>query len=164
VPTWDTASSGYDAGKFYTQASDKRGHSIPVKVYFPTTIVSQISKIIAGKYVEEYGTQSDLIRDLVVHGLEKLGRRIALEELQQTISMHIIYSDAVQKRESREVFSAMMEEIRANCQHYLTNGQTESLRGYLIQLFDQAEGVPREHRSEYLAELETQLKLVGGTL
>lgn len=163
MTSWETASSGYDPDKFYTQASDKRGHSVKVAVNIPTTISSQIAKIIAAGYVDAYGTQADLIRDAIVHHLERLSKRIMLGELERTVGMHVLYSEAVRRREERESVEALIAEIQANCQHYLTNGHNNLLREYVVDLLDQADSIPEEYRSEYLGVLEAQLKLSGGS-
>lgn len=162
MTSWDTATSGYDAQKHYTQASDKRGHSVPIKSNFPTTIAAQISNVIAGGYIDEYRNQNDLIRDAVVHHLQGIAQRFALGELERTISMHVIHSDAMQKREARETFGLMMTEIIENCHYYSQKGRTDELRQYVADLLDQAQVIPAEHREEFVGQLEGQLKVTGG--
>lgn len=162
MTSWDTATSGYDSRKHYTQASDKRGHAVAIKSNFPTTIAAQISNVVAGGYIEEYRNQNDLIRDAVVHHLQGIAQRFALGELERTISMHVIHSEAMQKREARETFNLMMTEILENCQFFSTRGRTDELRKYAADLLDQAQVIPVEHREEYIGALEGQLKVTGG--
>jgi hypothetical protein len=158
MPSWDTSTPGYDRRKFYTQASDRKGHYVQVRVNVPTTIAGEIARFLAGGYVEEYGTQSDLVRDAIVHRLWELSQMVNDGTLERTVSMHTIYSQAVAKQVERETFADMVAAIEENCSYYLEQNQITELRTYLEDLLEQREVVPVEHRERYIDVIEQRLK------
>jgi len=157
--SWETQSSGYDQRKFYTQASDKKGHWHQLNIKLPTTVAGEIAKLVQSGAIDEYTSTQAFVRDAIIHRLEYISRYIESEDLRREISLHTIHAEAILKKDKRERFRRMMLDIQENCQYYSNHGKLEELRGYVSGLLDQAVYVPEEHRPEYIGELEQQLKI-----
>jgi len=159
MTSWETASSGYDRRKFYTQVTDKKGHWHQYNIKLPTTIGGEISKIVQSGVVEEYTSAQSFIRDAIVHRLEFISRLIADGELNRRITLFTLNAEAMQIKARREEFRQMLMIIKENCQDHSNHGRLEELRTYVSDLLDSAASMPKEFRSDYIAELEGQLKL-----
>lgn len=69
--SWDTTrdAADYDPHEFYTRATNKHDHSVPVSVRLDPTIAGELNALIAGKTIPHYRTISDAIRDAIHHRL-----------------------------------------------------------------------------------------------
>lgn len=163
MPTWDTQETdGYDSHKFYTQASDRKGHAAKIQVKLPTNIAGEIARLVQSGVITEYSTSQAFIRDAVIHRLETVNQWIHDGRLEKTISMWTIHNDALRKTQERETFQSMMREIGDHCQHLLNTGRQDDLRDYVENLLGQAITIPVEFRTEFIGDLEGRLKLIGG--
>lgn len=62
----------YSPEKFYTHATDAKGHLSQMRVAFPPQIANEISKYVASGKYPDYRTAQDVIRDAVFHRLKWL--------------------------------------------------------------------------------------------
>jgi hypothetical protein len=70
--TWQTESEGYSPDKFYTRATDGKGHSEVVHLKLPPEITSVMAQIVQSRAIPDYRTAQDIIRDAIVHRLQYL--------------------------------------------------------------------------------------------
>ena len=162
MPSWQTSDDGYDAKHYYTQSSDSKGHHAKVQVKVPTNIAGEIARLVQSGIIPEYDTAQALIRDAVIHRLHMVNEWVKDEGLTRTITMWTIHEDAIHKASQREQFKEMMVGVDEHCQFLLNRGRNADVRDYVSDLLEKNEAVPPELRSEYIANLEAKLKVVGG--
>jgi len=61
----------YDPGKFYTKATDKRGHSKQIRFSLPPDVAYQVGNLVADKRYPYLNTH-ELVRDALIHRLHFL--------------------------------------------------------------------------------------------
>jgi superfamily I DNA and RNA helicase len=161
---WGTESTkGYRRDAFYTQASDRQGHSAKYQVKVPTNIAGELAAIIQSGKIPEYRTPQDIFRDALIHQLHYLERIVDDPEFSRRISMAIIHQDLMTKQSEREEFYVLMEAIKEEIAHLQTTGQGDKLRRYLVDLLDKAEeAIPQEFLADFNDEIRQRLRIAGG--
>jgi len=160
---WDVnVPMGYNPNGYYTQASDKKGHSAKITVKVPVNIAGEISTIVQSGKISELRTTQDFVRSAVVHYLHQLQAIIDDPDLERKITMWTIHDDAMKKRQAREQYTEMMVAVEEHIAHLSSTGQTAKLREYLSDLLDKSElAIPEEFRPEYEQNLEIRLRTIG---
>lgn len=69
---WRTEIGGYDPRKFYTKATDSRGHRESINLKVSPAIARLLSEIVQSRAVPAYKTVGDVVRDAIVHRLHWL--------------------------------------------------------------------------------------------
>lgn len=64
--------SDYSPDKFYTHATDKKGHCVSIRTAVPPNLSSEIDTLIASRKYPDYKTPQDFVRDAVFHRLQWL--------------------------------------------------------------------------------------------
>ena len=162
MPSWQTSDDGYDARHYYTQSSDSKGHHAKIQVKLPTNIAGEIARLVQSGVIPEYDTAQALVRDAVIHRLHEVNAWIKDEDLSRTITMWTIHNDAIHKASQREQFKEMMNGVDEHCQFLMNRGRNDGVREYVSDLLEKNMAVPIELRTEYIANLEAKLKILGG--
>lgn len=63
---------GYSVDKYYTRATDNKGHGSTLYARMLTDVAEQIAKIVQSNVIPEYKTHQDFIRDAIYHRLRYL--------------------------------------------------------------------------------------------
>lgn len=160
---WSVRSSQkYDKDRRYTKHSDRAGHSAEIRLKLPPQMAAQIGKIVAGQVIGDYERNSDFVIDACYHHLERIGRELESGEIQQTLNVLILLDDARRRKIEREAFEELIIEVNDNAQVFYPSrnqdGEWGRLREYMDELVDAVNAVPPEHRSDYLAMIETHMK------
>jgi len=161
VSSWEPVTpgpGGYDPNKRYVRASDKHGHHAQIKVSIPIPIAAAIGRLVQSGHIPEYEMSQDVIRDAVVHHVNRLYREIGDGYLEQAVSMYTIYHDALERQHRRSMFSDMMDNIENNVNAYLNSGRLNDLRDYLEGLYTNRNAIDEEFREEFTAYVERRVK------
>ena len=154
--------TGYNPLAFYTQASDKQGHSAKITVKLPVNVAGEVASAVQSGKIPDYKTTQDFLRDAVIHRLHAIQSQLDDPDLERKITMWTIANEALRKRQEREQYSEMIVAIEEEVTHLQTTGQTKKLRLYLNDLLDKAEiAIPEQFRVEYVANLNARLRTVG---
>lgn len=160
---WEvTTPAGYNPSAYYTQASDKKGHTAKITVGLPVNVAGEISNVYMSGKIPEIRNAQDFIRDAVIHRLHDLQPILDDPELERQIGMWTIANAALRARRIREEYAEMIEAIEEQVMHLRATGQIDSLRVYLNDLIDKTDvAIPVEFRREFLDEMNLRLKTIG---
>ena len=161
---WGTESAkGYRRDAYYTQASDKQGHSAKTTVKMPTNVAGEIHSLVASGKIPEYRTSVDFIRDAVIHRLHDLEGLVDDPSYSRRISMYVLHQDVMIKRQHREEYAEMMTAIEEEIQYLQNTRQGDKLRRYLVELLDNAEeAIPPEFLTDFTTRIRQALTIAGG--
>ena len=155
--------SGYNPNAYYTQASDKKGHSAKMGVKIPVTIAGEVGVVVSSDKIPEYRTVQDFIRDAIIHRLHDIQQILDDPDLERKLTMYTIHDEAMRSKQARDQYADMMESLQDQFTHLSTTGQTARLRTYLTDLIDKAEiAIPEEFRLDYIRDLSARLRVIGG--
>jgi hypothetical protein len=73
---WQLEDPGYSVDKFYTQATDARGHSSDLHVRIPPDWARRLDVVFESRAFP-YKTRSDIVRDALFHRLHHLSERLS---------------------------------------------------------------------------------------
>lgn len=92
--------SEYSPDKFYTHATDQKGHSSQFRVAFPPNVASQIASLAASDKYPDYQTAQHVIRDAVFHRLQWLTENnvVDLSGMLSTWQVQIMIEKAAERR------------------------------------------------------------------
>ncbi len=147
---------------FYTQASDKKGHTAKITVQFPVNVAGEIASAIQSGKIPEYKTAQDFVRDAVIHRLHHIQNLIDDPDLERKITMWTIHNEALRARQQREEYVDMMLAVEEHVAHLTSTRQDKRLREFLNDLLEKADiAIPDEFRASYVSDLTMRLKVVG---
>ncbi len=149
----------YSEDKFYTSASDKRGHSEQARVTFPQGILSQILAIVQSGSIPQYKTVQHFIRDAVYHRLKYLQtHNVKVDEkelsaigLSNTISKYESYIDTLDNAES--TIRQVLEKARSS-QDY------EAINSIIDDVSDAMDNIPESYRQRINLLLKRYKELI----
>ena len=153
---WKTeAPSSYREDKFYTQASDEKGHSVPIHIRIPPDIYRRIEEVVSSRTIPDYKTMSDLVRDAIHHRLNYLAQKLNLEEVDFTLravrNLQRIRDIEIRKGEIMKTIPKMSEMIL----QYRREGAEEKAIELLEDLVADILGIKDKYwRKKLLSELE----------
>lgn len=160
---WDVVNTqGYNPNGFYTQASDKKGHSAKFTVKVPVNVAGEIANVYQSGKIPEIRNVQDFIRDAIIHRLHQLQSTLDDPDLERKIGMWTIANEALRARHAREEYAEMVVAIDEQVQHLTVTRQTDKLRAYLTDLIDKTDiAIPVEFRQEFTERISLQLKTIG---
>ncbi len=160
---WETTTPvGYNPDMFYTQASDKKGHTAKITVQFPVNVAGEIASVTQSGKIPDYKTAQDFVRDAVIHRLHDIQGIIDDPDLERKIGMWTIHNEALKARQQREEYVNMMLAIEEHISHLTATRQDKRLREFLNDLLEKAEiAIPDEFRAGYVSDLTLRLKVIG---
>lgn len=167
MSTWDPVTPGpgaYDPNKRYTQSSDSKGHQAQIKVGIPVNIAGAVARLVQSGYIPHYGTAQDVMRDALIHHLNRIHGEIREGWLRKELTMHAIHHDALERAARRQQYQDMRASVEAEIQSMLNLGRTDDLRDYLDDLMSHRDSIDREYREDYIAFIEQKAKTLNYTL
>lgn len=155
MTSWNPAGA-YDPDKYYTEASDKNGRGDPVNTRIPPQIAGSIAALVQSGKIPEYRTQSDFIRDAVVHRLHTIGEKIKSGEIIRTVHMIAMLNEEIQAEKEKEAYQALIALIEARHSEYATKSPTKA-SVYLKQRLAEIDAIPEDFQADYDARLSARL-------
>lgn len=113
VGKWKTSDDTYSVEKFYTRATDARGHADRVSIKVPPEMLAECERLIHSGRIPEYQTPQDIFRDAVVHRLRWLAdnRSIEISPLGRLLQFRAELEQIKQRQQSRAGIMASIEHI-----------------------------------------------------
>jgi len=155
MPSWKLSSGTYDPSKYYTEASDKSGRGDPANARIPPQIAGTIAALVQSAKIPEYRTQSDFIRDAIVHRLHTIGEKIDDGDIIRTVNMVILLNDEIHNSRAKDDFHALVALIKTRHFDYAAKSMekgNEYVKGRLAEI----DSIPEDFQEDYEHEL-TQL-------
>lgn len=148
MPSWTLSDGAYDPNKFYTEASDKSGRGDPVNARIPPQIAGTIAALVQSGKIPEYRTQSDFIRDAIVHRLHDIGERVDSGEIRRTVNMVVLLNQELQAERAKDDYATLIDLIRRRHQDYLKQS-LEKANLYVKERLAEIDGIPLDYQEDY---------------
>ena len=113
---------GYSEDRFYTRATDPKGHSAIFHVRILEDIADQVSRLVQSKTIPEYKTAQDFIRDAVFHMLVYLRNQNSIEGdevLQRILTLEMQLREELRRIEHEKT----LKDLDRVVQNHLSYGQ-----------------------------------------
>ncbi len=156
MPSWKPADH-YDPDAFYTEASDKKGRGEPVQARVPPQIQGGIAALVQSGNIPSYQTQSDFIRNALVHQLHRDAERVDSGELRRIVSMVTLLNNEIKAAREKDDFQQLMSLIDARHQDYLSAGKMEEAKTYLKTRLSEVDALPERFQDDYDTRLSAKL-------
>lgn len=156
MTTWNPAGA-YDPNKYYTEASDKNGRGDPVNTRIPPQIAGSIAALVQSGRIPEYRTQSDFVRDAVVHRLHTIGERIASGEIMRRVNMVAMLNEEIQLEKEKEAYDSLMALIDSRYTKYMSQGQHSKANIYIKGRLAEIDAIPDDLQTDYENRLAAKL-------
>lgn len=104
------APEAYSQNKFYTKATDGRGHSENVQVKLSPNIIGALSSIVQSKGIPEYRTIQDIIRDAVVHRLHYLYSSGVVHGVNSLVRWEIAIQEMLEYQQRAMAFETVVKQ------------------------------------------------------
>ncbi len=163
VESWATVddSEAYDPTRFYTHASDAKGHSKQIRVNIPNPLAGELSNLTKSGSVPAYRSPEDVVRDALYHRTKQIARMIDNGELEVSVDMAMLMSDEIQLQSEAAEAEHLIDAIRTNAQAmYIRDGNTTRLKRYLAQRREMADSIPEQYRKDYLSAVSDYEKRI----
>lgn len=158
---WDTVSEDewYSPRNFYTQSSDKQGHSSPVKMQIPKNLAGQVSRVVGSGAIPEYRSNQDFYRDAIFHRAHTVGRWIDDAELVREVTMLIIKAEEDQIAQQKKDAHDLIEVTQHNLEDMIHRGDIARLREHIKDRLGKSSSIPESFREEYVGLLKKYEKM-----
>ena len=155
MPTWKLTDSSYDPDKFYTEASDKSGRGDPVNARIPPQIAGTIAALVQSAKIPEYRTQSDFIRDAVVHRLHDIGVRVDSGEILRVVHLTTLMNQEIAAERDKDNYNSLINMIEQRHIDYRpgTEKATQYIKGRLAEI----DAIPEDYQADYEKRLSNLL-------
>lgn len=157
MPSWTlTSGSAYDPDKFYTEASDKTGRGEPSTVRLPAQVGGSIAALVQSAKIPEYRTQSDFIRDAVVHRLQSIGEKIDSKEIVRTVHLVTLMNQEISHERDKDDYNALMNLIEQRHMDYSSQSMDKA-NSYIKDRLTEIDAIPDDYQEDYERRLSAKL-------
>jgi len=121
----------YSRTRFYTKASDNKGHREEIRVKVPPHIYDAIGRIVRsdGKGpIPEYRTMSDFVRDAIVHRLHDLWELGMVQGIEDALRQHLAMEAILEYHERESMYSSFIERSKPIISSLLGEGTPAALQ------------------------------------
>ena len=155
MPTWKLTDSSYDPDKFYTEASDKSGRGDPVTARLPSQASGSIAALVQSAKIPEYRTQSDFIRDAVIHRLHDIGVKIQDGEILRVVHLTTLMNQEIAAERDKDDYNNLMNMIEQRHVDYRPGSEkaTQYIKGRLAEI----DAIPEDYQKDYERRLSSLL-------
>lgn len=157
MPSWNLVSSTYDPNHFYTEASDKSGRGDPVNARIPPQIAGTIAALVQSGKVPEYRTQSDFIRDAVVHRLHTIGEKVESGDIVRVVNLVALLNDEIRVDREKDDYASLMHLIETRHMDYLSKGRADKAQQYIKGRLAEIDAIPFDYQEDYERRLTAKL-------
>jgi Arc/MetJ-type ribon-helix-helix transcriptional regulator len=160
--TWAAAAGvvgkpGYDPTKFFTHASDSRGHSERLTVKFPPEVLREVMVLVESGGFTPYQFSSDFIRDAVHHHLHNRSAQIGDPVLRERFEGFFVLRDAQEQLEAATRASVLwgdqLEGWEAAFTQFAKDGAWPQVWYHALLAIKVVERAPEPYRSNLLTML-----------
>lgn len=118
----------FSLDKFYTASSDKKGRQTTIRIHVPPSLLRTISEVVARRVVPEYRTQHDVLRDLLVVGVNMRLEQIDDPDFKSTAEKLTVRAWLQTQMEMRDEDRRMVDDFERNMTEVKTPEEKERLR------------------------------------
>jgi Arc/MetJ-type ribon-helix-helix transcriptional regulator len=155
MPSWNLVGA-YDPEKFYTEASDKGGRGDPVNARIPPQVAGTIAALVQSGKIPQYRTQSDFIRDAVVHRLHTIGEKVDSGEIVRTVNLIALLNYEIQAERAKKDYNTLMSLIETRHMDYSATSMTKANQ-YIKNLLAEIDAIPDDFQEDYEQRLSAKL-------
>lgn len=137
----------YSPDRFYTQATDNKGHRSVTRVSFPPYMVAEVEALAASSNYSHYRTAQDVIRDAVFHRLQWLTDN-GVYDFSDVLATWQVQMLVEQEKERVKLAKKILSDINYIRLHARTDGDRVRLRTLIIAALNA--DIPEDVRSELL--------------
>jgi Arc/MetJ-type ribon-helix-helix transcriptional regulator len=156
MPSWTPADT-YDPNAFYTEASDKKGRGEPINARIPPQIHGGIAALVQSGKIPAYQTQSDFVRDALVHHLHRMAERTNDEALRRRVSMVTLLNREIQAQQEKDDYAQLMMLIEDQIVDYRMRNQNEASSQYIKERLSEIDALPERFQEDYERRLSAKL-------
>jgi hypothetical protein len=147
----------YDPLKFYTRATDWRGHGERMSMNIPPDVYAQVQVMVHEEDFPDYDIPQDFLRDAIVHHLatrkSQLGSMALRVAVEQAIRLRNLAEYAQRMKDDANTWANLDEDIRSACTTLQRDGAWDQLAVTLDNYDDFAEGIPEPYHSKSLTSI-----------
>lgn len=134
-PFAGTGGTGYDPDAVYSRATNQFNHGKTIKVTLPPEVIAQLEQWARARFIREYRSYQDVVRDAIHHHLVKLADKHGNYEAHEALARERLQCQIDQSRRS------MMEadELIANTEEVLREYEKRGLNDEIIAFADAME-------------------------
>lgn len=148
------AAGQYSRVKFYTRATDTKGHRRSMTVSIPPEVAGQIEVLVGSPDWPDYTSTMAFVRDSVVHNLarclELAGDPRLQESLEETLSWYALRESGRIKKERRDQWVAVQQDFLDHFEACAADGAWESAAQHVEEYEEQFYTLPDPYRSKGL--------------
>lgn len=149
--SWQTTSESdgdYDPKRFYTRASDKKGHFTTLRVNVPNTLVAQLANLANDRRIPQYRSLEDIVRDGTYHRAKQVALSVDDEDLNHAVDMAMLISDEINLMEKEKQGQEFVEAVQVNASRMAARGEWDALKKYLAEREAYLDSLPRPWNEE----------------
>lgn len=156
MPSWKPADN-YDPEAFYTEASDKKGRGEPIQARIPPQVSGAIAALVQSGKIPQYQTQSDFVRNALVHQLHKDSERTKDEALRKIVTMVTLLNNAIRAARERDDYKTLMDLIQERYTELASSGKVEEASMYIKARLAEIDALPDRFQEDYEKRLSQRL-------
>lgn len=156
MPSWKPADH-YDPEAFYTEASDKKGRGEPINARIPPQIHHGIAALVQSGKIPQYETQSDFVRNALVHQLHKDAERSNSPEIRRMVNMVTLLNREIQAQREQDDFNQLMSMIDDRYTDMLSRGRAAEANQYIKERLAEIDALPDRFQEDYDKRLSSKL-------
>lgn len=156
MPSWKPADH-YDPNAFYTEASDKKGRGEPINARIPPQIHHGIAALVQSGKIPQYETQSDFVRNALVHQLHRDAERTNSGELRRVVSMVTLLNREIQAQREHDDYMQLMSLIEDRHMDFLARGKADAAGQYIKERLSEIDALPERFQEDYEKRLSAKL-------
>lgn len=156
MTSWKTADN-YDPEAFYTEARDKNGGGEIVNARIPPQIHGSLAALVQSGKIPQYRTQSDFIRNAMVHQLHRDLERIQDQDQMRKLNMIILLNQEISAQREQDDYNSLMQMVEARHLEYVLSGKTEDARLYIKTRLTEIDAIPDRYQDDYEKRLGAKL-------
>lgn len=150
-------SDNYDPDAFYIEARDKNGGGEIINARIPPQIHGSIAALVQSGKIPQYRTQSDFIRNAIVHQLHKDLERTEDAEQMRKLSMILLMNQEISASREAEDYRSLMSMIESRHTEYIMAQKTEEARLYIKTRISEIDAIPDRYQDDYEKRLSAKL-------
>ncbi len=156
MTSWKPADA-YDPDAYYTEASDKKGRGEPIQARVPPQIAGAIAALVQSGKIPPYQTQSDFVRNALVHQLHKDSERTQDESLRRVVTMVTLLNNEIRATREKDDYNQLMDMISQRHSDYLAQGKIEEAALYIKGRLAEVDALPDRFQDDFEKRLSAKL-------
>jgi len=160
--TWDqvvgqSSSTGYDPNKFFTHASDSKGHSERLMVKCPPDLLRRVMELVALGAFPVYRDQADFVRDAIHHHLHTRVNQLGDLKMREANEQFFVLRDAQEQLDAATRASVRWGDLREGWENAFITFAKDGAWGQLWEHIQRAVEVVERAAEPYRSNLMSLL-------